>query len=353
MSGIYRITNNINGKVYIGQTYNFKRRFRVHKKKLNNGEHYNEHLQRAWDKYGEENFSFDIIEECEIDKLNEREIYWIAFYDSFHNKDNGYNQNEGGCGSRGYKFSEESRNKMKLSHYDCRGKLNPMYGKSVKDFMTEEEIGRWKSNISIAVSGDNNPFYGRNHSEKTKRKIGEHNKNMWKTMKHPNTGMKYSPERLKQMSDIMKGKFVGDKNPNSKKVICLNTLECFLTIQEASKQYNVNSSMISMCCSKKCTYAGSQNDVKLSWMYYDEYLSKKDKINIEEIIYKANKKRKGKDIHNARSVVCIEDGKEFETAIEAGIYYDIDNSSIGKNCKGKIKHCKSRKNGTILHFKYV
>lgn len=79
--GIYKIENLINGKVYIGQTKEkFQRRYWLHRWQLRNNSHDNTHLQRAWNKYGEENFSFEIIEILTEDKLNEREKYWIKYY---------------------------------------------------------------------------------------------------------------------------------------------------------------------------------------------------------------------------------------------------------------------------------
>lgn len=88
---IYKITNLINGKCYIGQTTNSKRRFTEHKAK-GYGSEKNKVLYYAFDKYGIENFSFEIIE-SQIENYNERERYWIRYYDSF---ENGYNQTEGG-----------------------------------------------------------------------------------------------------------------------------------------------------------------------------------------------------------------------------------------------------------------
>lgn len=87
---IYKIENLINHKIYIGQTNNPKRRFQEHKAKgyASKGVKI---LYYAFDKYGLENFSFDIIEETE--NYNEREKYWIKYYDSF---ENGYNMTLGG-----------------------------------------------------------------------------------------------------------------------------------------------------------------------------------------------------------------------------------------------------------------
>lgn len=90
---IYKITNKVNGKCYIGQTrYTVEFRWRQHKNSKDDLV-----LHRAFRKYGIENFLFETIEECNVDKLNEREMYYIAEYNSF--KD-GYNMTVGGDGNR-------------------------------------------------------------------------------------------------------------------------------------------------------------------------------------------------------------------------------------------------------------
>lgn len=79
--GIYKIVNKINGMVYVGQTKEkFHRRFWLHQWKLRKGNHDNVHLQRAWNKYGEENFIFEIIEILPEEEIDEREKFWIDFY---------------------------------------------------------------------------------------------------------------------------------------------------------------------------------------------------------------------------------------------------------------------------------
>lgn len=95
MIGIYKITNKINGLVYIGQSVNIKRRWNNHKSVYNNpNDHcYENYLYRAMRKYGIENFKFEVIEECDAQELNNREKYWIQYYDSYHN---GYNETCGG-----------------------------------------------------------------------------------------------------------------------------------------------------------------------------------------------------------------------------------------------------------------
>ena len=76
-SGIYRFVNLMTGQSYIGQSVNLLARQRVHLSELRGGYHYNEHFQRAFTKYGEEAFSYDILERCDPQFLDEREQYWI------------------------------------------------------------------------------------------------------------------------------------------------------------------------------------------------------------------------------------------------------------------------------------
>lgn len=94
---IYKITNRVNSKVYIGQTrFSVEQRFKQHVKNYTK-EHRNQPLYAAFEKYGIENFYVEPIEEIDTSKLDEREIYWIAKYDSFNN---GYNATIGGKGGR-------------------------------------------------------------------------------------------------------------------------------------------------------------------------------------------------------------------------------------------------------------
>lgn len=90
---IYKITNRVNNKSYIGQTrFTVEHRFKQHIKNYNI-EHRKQPLYMAFDKYGLQNFKVETLEECDVDKLDEREIYWIAYYDTFRN---GYNATLGG-----------------------------------------------------------------------------------------------------------------------------------------------------------------------------------------------------------------------------------------------------------------
>ena len=91
---IYKITNKINGKSYIGQTIqNVKERFYQHCATKCRQAILNMVIHKAINKYGKSNFTIEVIEEVESTNLNDRERYWIRYYDSYNN---GYNSTEGG-----------------------------------------------------------------------------------------------------------------------------------------------------------------------------------------------------------------------------------------------------------------
>jgi len=114
----YLITNNINGKVYVGQTVNLKKRWQSYKSSYNNQKStsYKTSLSRAMRKYGFDNFTIEIISYYNsIVEAKQAEIFWIAEMRNYLGKNNVYNQTSGGDGSLGLKPSDETRQKMSKS----------------------------------------------------------------------------------------------------------------------------------------------------------------------------------------------------------------------------------------------
>lgn len=105
------IKNKINNKVYIGLSRNIKRRFTMHKTNLNNNKHKNDYLQKAWNKYGKENFEFVILEIVDDDNIDlaKLEQHYIETYNSAE-RENGYNLTYGGESCR---ITEEMRSSMR------------------------------------------------------------------------------------------------------------------------------------------------------------------------------------------------------------------------------------------------
>ncbi len=171
ISGIYKITNLVNKKFYIGSAVNFKIRFSTHISELNSNTHSNKHLQNAWNKYGKENFLFEILESVENkENLLLREQY---YFDTLNPE---YNICKKAGNNLGIKYSEESRKKISENHADVSGENNPMYGKKGElspnygKIHTEET----KEKIRLGIgdrSGKNNPMHGKKHSPETIKKM--------------------------------------------------------------------------------------------------------------------------------------------------------------------------------------
>lgn len=121
MGVIYKIEHKVNHMIYIGQTYRtFNERLAEHLKTKRNY-----HVDNALRKYGVQNFYLDVLEEVEDNLLDERERYWIEFYDCVSPK--GYNNTYGGEGG---KMSEHTKQKISNSLKGrFVGELNPMFGK--------------------------------------------------------------------------------------------------------------------------------------------------------------------------------------------------------------------------------
>lgn len=130
-TGIYKIENKVNGKVYIGQSKSIEIRWEHHKNRLRSGKHHSNHLQRAWDKYGSDNFDFSIIEECELCDLNKRETYWIKAFKS-------------GDRNFGYNGTQDENSITKLyggkNHASKQVMCDGIEYPSVIDFCTDREL---------------------------------------------------------------------------------------------------------------------------------------------------------------------------------------------------------------------
>lgn len=204
---IYKITNNVNGKIYIGQTIRtLEERFTEHKRNKKSL------ISKALKRYGIENFTIEQIDTAEsIDELNELEFKYIREYDCI--TPNGYNQCEGGGNTFGYHHSDESKQKM-----------------------SQNKKGKY--------TGEENHFYGKHHTEEARRKMSESRK-----------GRIIDDEWKQHLSEASTVK---------RQVQNLDTGEIFNSIREAAEYYGLKDTHISRVCKGKRNRTGG-----FRWKYVD------------------------------------------------------------------------------------
>lgn len=276
-SGIYKITNILNNKVYIGSAISIKDRFRKHLSALRNNKHINKKLQNSYNKHGELYFKFEIIEYVESTDNKEdfknillgREQYYLDLYESYKTG-KGYNVCINAGNRLGMCHSEETKNKIK-------------YKRKFQSKMIRSE--QWKFLISEVNKG-NTYSLGKKRSEETKKKMSDARK-----------GMKPSEETRRKWSAIRKGK------------------------KQSSESIEKR---VSKLKGRKPSEE-TKNKIKNS-------LTGR-KRNRESVIKSAEAHKK--------SVINITTGKIFDSIKEAAFYYDIKcPSHIGNVCRGKAKTAK-------------
>lgn len=172
MIGIYKITNLINQHSYIGKSNNIHRRWEQHKSPYEWGRQPNSILYQAFQKYGIDNFQFEIIEECVIEELSEKEQYWIDYFDTFHN---GYNMTAGGEGNC---YDSHPRHKLtKEDVIDIRTRYNNLERRKevyelYKNCIGESGFGKiwkgesWKGIMDEVYTPENKFFHLHNTGNK-------------------------------------------------------------------------------------------------------------------------------------------------------------------------------------------
>lgn len=248
LCGIYKIVNNINGKVYVGQSINIKARWKDHINSLNRQDSSCTLLQRAWNKYGQESFSFEILELCSEDMLDEVEIKYIEICDS-HN--NGYNIEPGG--NQHKHLTDETKRKIGDAN---RGRRH------------SEDA---KKKMSELRSGENNAMYGKYHSEESKKKMSDAKRGkpgrtqtdyQKECARLANLSKDVSQETRRKLSEANKGQIPYNKILRS--VYCIELKRLFKCPADASKEFNIHSGNIINCCEHIRKTCGGYH-----WMYAD------------------------------------------------------------------------------------
>ena len=317
MIGIYKITNKINGKCYIGQSINIKQRFRDHKNcKVDKP------LYRAFKKYGLKNFKFEILEECSKEELNEKEIYYIAFYNSTTDG-NGYNLEHGG----------ELRDRVLCEEAETKRVEN--FKKAIKE-MPKENFEEWHKKIGAKHKGKT---VSQEQKYKISKKLKEYFKdeNVRKNLSEKHKGKVLSLSTRLKMSIIQQEKM----KKYAKKVLQYDLDDNFVaeynSLKEASKKTGIGKGDICNCCN------GKRNTAKgFKWKYDEEYNKQFRKTTNRVIKPKLLKKGKPTEVPKRWKKVyqydeCYNLIKVFDSfkqvAQEFGEYKNV--SAV---CRGQREH---------------
>jgi group I intron endonuclease len=197
ISGVYKIVNTKNGKIYIGSSKNILERWECqHKPQLRANKHINPYLQNAWNKYGESSFDIFIIEPCDADVCLSKEQYYLDLFNACDHSV-GYNVSKvaGGGDKISYhpnleeirqkqrentkkRWKEKTEKEKEEYREKYKGKNNPNWKNGVATSQTCVECGTSISYTSVrcmdcSKKGKNNPFYQKTHSEKTKQILSD------------------------------------------------------------------------------------------------------------------------------------------------------------------------------------
>lgn len=176
--GIYRITNTINGKVYIGSSVDVRGRFNSHKSDLKLNKHGNSRLQRAWNKYGEQAFVFEIIEECAPDTVRSIEQRYLDELFLKHDRNTFYNLYSNACGLTPEQAREENLKRWSDPEFKAKAsasfkmtwsdpELRARQSEACKDNMKKvADLEAWKERQRIA---HNTEEYRAKSSERVKQ----------------------------------------------------------------------------------------------------------------------------------------------------------------------------------------
>jgi len=231
-SGVYKITNQVNGKIYIGSSKNIKGRWRRHKSALRNDKHGNPHLQNAFNKYGSDNFEFAIVEKIvNVEDLIDREQHYMDTLKPKYNirpKANWSEMSEEtkrklSKANKGKKLSEKTKKKLSKAN---KG-IEITWGKKISKANQGHKVSKeTRQKISKANSGKNNGNYGKQFTEETRQKMskasrGENHpqskltKKRVKIIKHLLDGDSFTQKEIGKMFGVIKSTICNINNKRS------------------------------------------------------------------------------------------------------------------------------------------
>lgn len=229
---IYKITNKINGKVYIGQTIRtIEERWHEHCKPTSDCGA----IANAIRKHGRDSFTIELVDTANsIEELNAKEQEYIGKFNTM--RPNGYNLTTGGMN---YARSEETKQKMSAHQI---GAGNHRFGKK----RTPEQNAKH----AASVMGEDNHFFGKTHTKESKQKMSVAIKKAQSIKGHPRLGKTFSEESRKRMSEAQKGR----PSPCRKPIKCHETGVTYPSLTETAKALGVSPSSICAVLKGKRTH---------------------------------------------------------------------------------------------------
>lgn len=195
-SGIYLISNIINGKAYVGSSNHLAEREYTHFYTLSKNKHRNSHLQFSFNKYGKDSFKFQVVEYCEEDNLIEREGFYMNYFKS-RNPNYGYNIDEAGRSPR----SEETKNKISRGMMGQQNTLGLKHSEETKNKISVARTGKARPlSVSEKLKGNKHAL-GHKHSEETRIKMSKSGK-----------GRVFTEEHIRRLSEWQKGKTLSEEH---------------------------------------------------------------------------------------------------------------------------------------------
>ena len=314
MTGIYQITNVENGKIYIGQSQDIERRFHDHKNSPQ------PKMREDVEIFGWDSFKFEVLEECSLEVLNDRENFYIEKLNPEYNTIKLHN----------WTHTPETCEKIR------QAKLGSHHTEKACEKMSKSRKGTQLSD---------------EHKEKCRQKsIG--NKSRSRPVICVETGIEYENAKIAAqavglksstiINNVIRGESItaggfhwkcADENveitSRNRKVFCVETGETFSSVQETAEHFNLTPSVVSKVLHGRSITAG------LHFKFADETRAVK--------IISEDERRN----HLPIPVICVETGEEFESVRKAAKKFGIISSSISSVLSGKAITAGG------LHFKFA
>ena len=318
--GIYQITCTVNGKRYVGQSIDIKRRFNQHKRKPPDG------MREDFELYGVDKFKFEVLEECAPENLTAREDFYLDTLKPEYN-----------IRTEGHGISDAAREKLRR---DRTGKKRPDISRRVKCVETGEVFeslraaAKWCNvpapNLSALLSGKGRTLggyhwiYADEDEEAALERIRQMPEGRKRTdeskdkQRQAKLGKKHTPEHCEKIrqSHIGQGWNESTYEKHCRKIRCVETNEIFSSIKDAAEHYGLKRPNISAVLAGRAKSCGGYH-----WEYVDGQPPQHRSENF--------RRKMGKPVR------CVETGVVYESISKAAEVFGVCDSAIGNAVNGR------------------